>query len=86
MLKKIIRNFDLTSQLGLQKAKIYFFLWLQQTERAYQKQAGVNLNRKVAKSGTKKTRLCRNVGLGFKTPKEVSELWRNQTKLMRKPL
>ncbi|CAO1373440.1 unnamed protein product [Diamesa hyperborea] len=44
-----------------------------QTERAFQKQLGVNLNRNV-KFVTKKeknTRLHRNIGLGFKTPKDA---------------
>nr|CAJ17184.1 ribosomal protein S11e [Sphaerius sp. APV-2005] len=41
-----------------------------QTEKAFQKQPTVNYNRK---SGLKKksTRLHRNVGLGFKTPREA---------------
>uniref|UniRef100_A0A336LL92 Small ribosomal subunit protein uS17 n=1 Tax=Culicoides sonorensis TaxID=179676 RepID=A0A336LL92_CULSO len=44
-----------------------------QAERAFQKQKGVNLNRKViAGVKPKKTsRLVRNVGLGFKTPQEA---------------
>ena len=45
-----------------------------QTERAFQKQRGVFLNGKVGLSGKKKKkeqRFVRNVGLGFKTPREV---------------
>ena len=47
-----------------------------QTERAFQKQRGVFLNKKVP-PGTpapkKDKRFVRNVGLGFKTPPEASE-------------
>lgn len=44
-----------------------------QNERAFQKQFGVNLNRKVKPGITKKKvlRRYRDVGLGFKTPREV---------------
>ena len=45
-----------------------------QTERAFQKQRGVFLNSKAGLSGKKKKkeqRFVRNVGLGFKTPREV---------------
>jgi Ribosomal_S17 N-terminal len=44
-------------------------------ERAFQKQQGVNLNRniKFISKKSKSTRLHRNVGLGFKTPKEVNK-------------
>ena len=47
---------------------------LLQTERAFQKQRGVFLNPKAGISGKKKKkeqRFVRNVGLGFKTPREV---------------
>lgn len=56
-----------------------FFLLIFQVERAFQKQQGVNLNRNIKFIGkkTKSTRLHRNVGLGFKTPKEVNK--RNET-------
>ncbi|XP_026472828.1 40S ribosomal protein S11 [Ctenocephalides felis] len=43
-----------------------------QTERAFQKQLGVNLNRKIGLK-KKSLRLHRNVGLGFKTPREAIE-------------
>ncbi|XP_026842858.1 40S ribosomal protein S11 [Drosophila persimilis] len=44
-----------------------------QNERAFQKQFGVNLNRKVKPGVTKKKilRRYRDVGLGFKTPREA---------------
>ena len=45
-----------------------------QTERAFQKQRGVFLNAKAGLTGKKKKkeqRFVRNVGLGFKTPREV---------------
>ncbi|KAG5674393.1 hypothetical protein PVAND_004367 [Polypedilum vanderplanki] len=44
-----------------------------QIERAFQKQKGVNLNRNAKFVGKKEKsiRLHRNVGLGFKTPKEA---------------
>ncbi|XP_017087000.1 small ribosomal subunit protein uS17 [Drosophila bipectinata] len=44
-----------------------------QNERAFQKQFGVNLNRKVKPGITKKKvlRRYRDVGLGFKTPREA---------------
>ena len=42
-----------------------------QTERAFQHQPTINLNKKGQKSG-KALRYHRNVGLGFKTPREVS--------------
>ncbi|EFA06534.1 40S ribosomal protein S11-like Protein [Tribolium castaneum] len=43
-----------------------------ETERAFQRQHGINVNRKA---GLKKKvlRLSRNVGLGFKTPREAIE-------------
>ena len=45
-----------------------------QTERAYQKQAPIFQNKKrvLGQTGKRKElRYVRNVGLGFKTPKEV---------------
>lgn len=43
-----------------------------QTEKAFQRQPTVNLNRKVTKTlAKKKLRLSREIGLGFKTPREV---------------
>ncbi|PFX25982.1 40S ribosomal protein S11 [Stylophora pistillata] len=48
----------------------------EQTERAYQKQAPIFQNKKriVGQPGKKKElRFVRNVGLGFKTPKEAIE-------------
>jgi len=46
-----------------------------QTERAYQKQPGIFLNKKkvlLAGSKTPKApRYVKNIGLGFKTPREV---------------
>ena len=42
-----------------------------QTERAFQHQPTINLNKKGQKGG-KALRYHRNVGLGFKTPREVS--------------
>lgn len=49
-----------------------FFRQLQ-TERAFQKQPFINLNRKVKPGIAKKKSLRRHrdVGLGFKTPREV---------------
>ncbi|CAG2103776.1 unnamed protein product [Medioppia subpectinata] len=47
-----------------------------QTERAFQKQPTINLNRKpvIGKQKVRKTlRYVRNVGLGFKTPREAIE-------------
>jgi len=41
-----------------------------QTERAFQHQPTINLNKKVQRAG-KPLRYHRNVGLGFKTPKEA---------------
>lgn len=43
-------------------------------ERAFQKQFGINLNRKLKPGVTKKKvlRRYRDIGLGFKTPREVS--------------
>ena len=49
-----------------------------QTERAYQKQAPIFQNKKrvLGQPGKKKElRYVRNVGLGFKTPKEVSSVY-----------
>nr|CAH04326.1 S11e ribosomal protein [Calomera littoralis] len=43
-----------------------------QTERAFQKQGNVNLNRKSTLK-KKKLRHFRNIGLGFKTPREAIE-------------
>ena len=43
-----------------------------QTERAFQHQPTINLNKKGQKGG-KALRYHRNVGLGFKTPREVSK-------------
>ncbi len=48
----------------------------QQTEKAFQKQKGVFLNKKRipgAPAPKKEKRFVRNVGLGFKTPKEAIE-------------
>ena len=46
-----------------------------QTERAYQKQPFFQNSKVVLLGGKKKRqRFVRNVGLGFKTPKEVSEM------------
>ncbi|XP_065902926.1 small ribosomal subunit protein uS17-like [Dysidea avara] len=49
----------------------------EQTEKAFQKQRGVFNNKKriigKASSGKKDVRFVRNVGLGFKTPREASE-------------
>merc|ERR1712168_1685524 len=46
----------------------------QQVERAFQKQSNVFLNKKTVGSGKTKTpRHVRNVGLGFKTPREARE-------------
>ena len=47
---------------------------IQQNERAFQKQYGINLNRKVKPGITKKKllRRYRDIGLGFKTPRDVS--------------
>ena len=48
--------------------KNFFF----QTERAFQKQPTVFLNKKRVLTGSKKKlRHVKNVGLGFKTPREV---------------
>ncbi|XP_013396695.1 40S ribosomal protein S11 [Lingula anatina] len=47
-----------------------------QTERSFQKQPTVFLNKKrslLSGKGTKKLRYVKNVGLGFKTPREASE-------------
>ncbi len=48
---------------------------VEQTERAFQKQPTVFLNSKVRALGLgkkkKELRHVRNIGLGFKTPKEV---------------
>ncbi len=41
-----------------------------QVEKAFQKQKGVNINPAVK---SKKTRYYKNIGLGFKTPKEAIE-------------
>ncbi|XP_065356994.1 small ribosomal subunit protein uS17 [Calliphora vicina] len=45
----------------------------QQNERAFQKQFGINLNRKVKPGTTKKKllRRYRDIGLGFKTPRDA---------------
>ncbi|XP_075160604.1 small ribosomal subunit protein uS17-like [Haematobia irritans] len=45
----------------------------QQTEKAFQKQFGINLNRKVKPGIAKKKvlRRHRDIGLGFKTPRET---------------
>ncbi|CAI8032156.1 40S ribosomal protein S11 [Geodia barretti] len=48
----------------------------EQSERAFQKQRGVFLNSKAGLTGKKKKkeqRFVRNVGLGFKTPREATE-------------
>merc|ERR1711953_178096 len=47
----------------------------QQTERAFQKQANVFLNKKskLASAKAKAPRHVRNIGLGFKTPREAVE-------------
>ena len=55
-------------------AGVIKYLHIFQTERAFQKQRGVFLNSKVGLTGKKKKkeqRFVRNVGLGFKTPREV---------------
>jgi small subunit ribosomal protein S11e len=46
-----------------------------QVERAFQKQDGINLNNKklLASKTSKGVRYWKNVGLGFKTPKEAIE-------------
>lgn len=51
----------------------------EQTERAFQKQPTVFLNNKlrtlgIGKKAKKDIRYVRNVGLGFKTPREVSNM------------
>lgn len=49
---------------------------LKQNERAYQKQAGINVNRNVnlkVKKDKKAIRFWKDIGLGFKTPKEAIE-------------
>merc|ERR1711915_188688 len=47
---------------------------MEQTEKAFQKQPTVFLNSKAAKEkGSKAKRYVRNVGLGFKTPREATE-------------
>mmetsp|Transcript_24790 Transcript_24790/g.49548 ORF Transcript_24790/g.49548 Transcript_24790/m.49548 type:complete len:166 (-) Transcript_24790:205-702(-) len=45
----------------------------EQTEKAYQKQDGVFIGKKVAKSSNKGFRFYKSVGLGFKTPKAAIE-------------
>ncbi|CAH1786473.1 unnamed protein product [Owenia fusiformis] len=46
----------------------------EQTERAFQKQPTIFLNKKKALvSGKKQERFVRSVGLGFKTPREATE-------------
>jgi len=45
-----------------------------QTEKAFQKQIGVNLNKKIQLKAAKKkesVRYYKEIGLGFKTPKEA---------------
>ena len=52
-------------------------LFLFQTERSFQKQPTVFLNNKknlLSTKGQKNTRHFKNVGLGFKTPREVRKL------------
>jgi small subunit ribosomal protein S11e len=47
----------------------------EQNEKAFQKQKGVFLNKKkffVTQGPKKEPRFVRSVGLGFKTPREVS--------------
>ncbi|CAK8694146.1 small ribosomal subunit protein uS17-like [Clavelina lepadiformis] len=44
-----------------------------QTERAYQKQPTVFVNRKRVLATSKKQRHVKNIGLGFKTPREAVE-------------
>jgi small subunit ribosomal protein S11e len=44
-----------------------------QTEKAFQKQSGVFLNAKKSARGGK-ARFYKDVGLGFKTPKEAIEV------------
>lgn len=49
-----------------------------QNERSFQKQTNVFLNRKKIVTGRKKDlRYHRDVGLGFKTPREVITIWLN---------
>ncbi|XP_065179639.1 small ribosomal subunit protein uS17-like [Sycon ciliatum] len=45
----------------------------EQTEKAFQKQPTVFLNRKAVPGQKKTSRFVRNVGLGFKTPREAEE-------------
>ena len=55
----------------------YKYLFLFQTERSFQKQPTVFLNNKknlLSTKGQKNTRHFKNVGLGFKTPREVRKL------------
>lgn len=69
----------------------FFFCFYFQTERSFQKQPTVFLNRKeplkAIKKQKKSLRYVRNVGLGFKTPKEVSKnfiyslFWRERNEL-----
>lgn len=57
---------------------LYLFDNILQTERAYQKQAPIFQNKKrvLGQPGKKKElRYVRNVGLGFKTPKDVSSVY-----------
>lgn len=55
--------------------KVLNFWCFEQTERAFQKQPTVFLNKKKAVSGkaTKTPRHVKSIGLGFKTPREVSK-------------
>ena len=69
---------EFTSRARQLRTGIYIYLLITsiQTERAFQKQRGVFLNAKVGVAGKKKKkeqRFVRNVGLGFKTPREVSK-------------
>merc|ERR1711872_11784 len=60
---------------------LYFYLvksaaiMYEQVERAYQKQATIFQNKKrvVGKASKGEQRFTKNIGLGFKTPKEASE-------------
>ncbi|KAL4465189.1 hypothetical protein ABPG72_019343 [Tetrahymena utriculariae] len=66
----------ITNQYSISlKQQINIILIILQTQRAYQKQDGVFLNSKklLAKKTTSGVRYYKNIGLGFKTPKEASE-------------
>merc|ERR1711962_1552140 len=59
---------------GYLLSQLTFTLADQQVERAFQKQSNVFLNKKAVGSGKTRTpRHVRNIGLGFKTPREARE-------------